>query len=435
MKNFTKMVGGCAIASFLILLSGCNFTTIHPFSNGGHERNMLVVMSDIHLGANSSYAEIKANLIPLQNILQQIEASPNVKELVLNGDIFDEWFVPANVDTYQGKDQADFMQRIAATNSGVINILNAVIQDKKIIVTYIPGNHDLTITEKNIDSILPGIHQARDKQQGLGTYIPTDYPKTAIEHGHRYDFFCAPDPISNQDIAPGTILPPGYFYTRIAVLHVIQNPITTGDIPPNITQNISGDTNQKVAFLYWNIWNRALNTYPIANKFDEKIIVTNLDGFTGNYAINDILPYQTISDGTISMKLYSGIQDTWDQRQLLNNVAIHTPVMQAITNAGNGRALDDEAKNQYFLNPASDKRIIVFGHSHQPKIITSQNTSGEKSIYANDGTWIDHNPLGSGRTFIVITPQDTNPSSQTFVRLYNFENDVITEMAEEYLHY
>lgn len=135
------------------------------------------------------------------------------------------------------------------------------------------------------------------------------------------------------------------------------------------------------------------------------------------------------------MKLYSGIQDTWDQRQLLNNVAIHTPVMQAITNAGNGRALDDEAKNQYFLNPASDKRIIVFGHSHQPKIITSQNTSGEKSIYANDGTWIDHNPLGSGRTFIVITPQDTNPSSQTFVRLYNFENDVITEMAEEYLHY
>ena len=126
---------------------------------------MLVVMSDIHLGADSSYAEIKANLIPLQNILQQIEASPNVKELILDGDIFDEWFVPANVDTYQGKDQADFMQRIAATNSGIIHTLNAIIQEKKILVTYIPGNHDMTITEKNVDSILPGIHQARDKQQ------------------------------------------------------------------------------------------------------------------------------------------------------------------------------------------------------------------------------------------------------------------------------
>ena len=135
------------------------------------------------------------------------------------------------------------------------------------------------------------------------------------------------------------------------------------------------------------------------------------------------------------MKLYSGIQDTWEQRQTLNTVAIHTPVMQAITNAGNGQALDDEAKKQYFLNPVSDKRIVIFGHSHQAKIITSQNASGEKSIYANDGTWIDHNPLGSGRTLVVITPQDTNPSSQTFVRLYNFENNVITEMAEDYLRY
>ena len=396
---------------------------------------MFVVMSDIHLGTDSSYAEIKANLIPLQNILQQIKTSPNIKELVLNGDIFDEWFVPANVDTYQGKDQTDFMQRIATTNSGVINTLNAIIQEKKILVTYIPGNHDMTITAKNVDSILPGIHQARDKQQWLGTYIPTDYPKIAIEHWHRYDLFCAPDPISNQDIAPGTILPPGYFYTRIAVLHVIQHPTTTGDTPPKITQNISWDISQKVAFLYWNIWNKTLNTYPIANTFDEKIIVTNIDGFTGKYAVNDILPYQTTSGGMISMKLYSGIQDTWDQRQTLNNVAIHTPIIQAIINAGSGRTLDDEAEKQYFLNPNSDKRIVIFWHSHQPKIITSQNASGEKSIYANDGTWIDHNPLGSGRTFIVITPQDTNPSSQTFVRLYNFENDVITEMAEDYLRY
>ena len=435
MKNFTKIVWGCVITAFLILLSWCNSTTIHPFSNGGHERNMFVVMSDIHLGTDSSYAEIKANLIPLQNILQQIKTSPNIKELVLNGDIFDEWFVPANVDTYQGKDQTDFMQRIATTNSGVINTLNAIIQEKKILVTYIPGNHDMTITAKNVDSILPGIHQARDKQQWLGTYIPTDYPKIAIEHWHRYDLFCAPDPISNQDIAPGTILPPGYFYTRIAVLHVIQHPTTTGDTPPKITQNISWDISQKVAFLYWNIWNKTLNTYPIANTFDEKIIVTNIDGFTGKYAVNDILPYQTTSGGMISMKLYSGIQDTWDQRQTLNNVAIHTPIIQAIINAGSGRTLDDEAEKQYFLNPNSDKRIVIFWHSHQPKIITSQNASGEKSIYANDGTWIDHNPLGSGRTFIVITPQDTNPSSQTFVRLYNFENDVITEMAEDYLRY
>lgn len=76
--------------------------------------------------------------------------------------------------------------------------------------------------------------------------------------------------------------------------------------------------------------------------------------------MNDILPYQTTSGGMISMKLYSGIQDTWDQRQTLNNVAIHTPIIQAIINAGSGRTLDDEAEKQYFLNPNSDKRIVIF---------------------------------------------------------------------------
>jgi hypothetical protein len=35
---------------------------------------------------------------------------------------------------------------------------------------------------------------------GLGTYSPVGYPQIAIEHGHRYNFFCAPDPISNQDM-------------------------------------------------------------------------------------------------------------------------------------------------------------------------------------------------------------------------------------------
>jgi hypothetical protein len=68
-------------------------------------------------------------------------------------------------------------------------------------VTYVPGNHDLTITADNIDLILPGIHQAHDPQLGLGTYTPADLPQLAIEHGHRYNFFCSPDMISNQDEA------------------------------------------------------------------------------------------------------------------------------------------------------------------------------------------------------------------------------------------
>ena len=64
--------------------------------------------------------------------VEKIRISANVKELVLAGDILDEWFVPANINTYNGKDQYDFVQRIAAANKGVVSAFNSVIREGKI---------------------------------------------------------------------------------------------------------------------------------------------------------------------------------------------------------------------------------------------------------------------------------------------------------------
>ena len=68
---------------------GTSDTVINPFSNGGSERNMIVVMSDLHLGADLSYAECKNNLPALEKFIKQIKVSPNVKELVIAGDMID----------------------------------------------------------------------------------------------------------------------------------------------------------------------------------------------------------------------------------------------------------------------------------------------------------------------------------------------------------
>jgi DNA polymerase II small subunit/DNA polymerase delta subunit B len=225
-----KFIAVMSVLIFVTLLSvGCgdnsvvpnsrNITT-DPFFNGSNQRNLIVVISDLHLGADLNYAECRDNLPALERFIKQVKESPNVKELVIAGDLVDEWFVPANVDTYLGKGQNDFVQRVMLANKGIFDALNSVIKEGKIRVVYIPGNHDLTISAENIDSILSGVHQVRDAnvELGLGTYVPADYPMIAIEHGHRYNFFCAPDPISNQDVAKGTIMPPGYFFTRIAAL-------------------------------------------------------------------------------------------------------------------------------------------------------------------------------------------------------------------------
>lgn len=436
MKIILRLFDALLVVLALLVLASCvRPDSSDPFRKFAMERNLIVVISDIHLGADLAYAECKDNLSSLENFLTQIRESANVKELVIAGDLLDEWFVPAPIDTYQGKDQADFVKRIAATNKGVINVLKRIIREKKILVTYVPGNHDLTITETNINLILPGINQKRDPELGLGTYSPEGYPKIVIEHGHRYNFFCAPDPFSNQDIAPGTILPPGYFFTRIAALYVSQKYPPAGDVVPVVTPNTSGDESQNLLFSYYKMWEWTLKTFTIKNKFDEKIIMTHVDGFSGSFSVNDLLPYQTTPGGFIDLNLYNGIQDTWAQRQEHNHVPIPIPTQQAITRAALASETDDQAAVQYFLNPKSNVRIVVFGHTHVPTIQSSFDHLNQKSIYVNSGTWIDHNSDRTTMNFVVITPQYDDCCSKTHVRLYNFENEVITLMAEDSLRY
>lgn len=161
------------------------------FNNGSGKRNLIVVISDMHLGADPAYAEIHDNLDTLEAFLEKIRESRNVKELVIGGDLLDEWYIPATTDTYGGGNQADFVSRIAAANRGVIDKFNQIISERKILVSYVPGNHDMAISAANINLILPGINQIRDAA-GVGTYSPAGYPEIAIEHGHRYNIIAAP---------------------------------------------------------------------------------------------------------------------------------------------------------------------------------------------------------------------------------------------------
>ena len=440
----SKLFSLLVLVIFLGLITSCDKSNpvtskdlgIDPFSNSNNERNMIVLISDIHLGADLTYSECNKNLAALEKLLNMVKEAKNVKELVIAGDLLDEWFVPASVNTYEGKDQSDFVKRIAIANKGVVDAFNRIIQAGEIMVTYVPGNHDLTITNENVELIFPGIHQVRDTQQGLGTYSPIDLSILAVEHGHRYNFLCAPDPISNKDIAPGSIMPPGYFFTRVAVQHVIQHCTTGGDILPVVTQNSTGGESQYLAYLYWSSWKSLITSYPVENKFSDKMIITNINGFTENYSINDLLPYQLTTGGTIDMNLFKGIQDTWKERQIINKVNVLIETAQAITKAGSITETDNQAVIQYFMNPFNPKRIVVFGHTHVAKINVCENYKGLKSIYANTGTWIDHNLQGpSMMNFVVITPQNSNVSSQTHVKLYNFIGEVVTKMAEDSLRY
>ncbi|MBE0649696.1 MAG: metallophosphoesterase [Bacteroidales bacterium] len=416
------------------LLPACNKPlnkVFDSFNNNSKERNLIIIISDIHLGADLSYSETNINLGILTDFLEQIRRSSSVKELVIAGDLIDEWFIPASINPYNGKNQTDFAERVAQTNKGVFDKLNQIIQEKKILVTYIPGNHDLTITKENIDSILPGINQARDANAlGLGTYSPSGFPEIAIEHGHRYHFMCAPDPISNQNIAPGTILPAGYFFARIAAEHFKQGCLQNADAIPIITTNTSGGGSQSLLYSYWSSWAWWLTTFPIQNHFYEKIIISDMNGFNDTCSVNDLMPTQANPGGFIKLKLFDGFQDSWTQRCERNNVVVSVPAREAFAYASSANGIDTMAVIQYFNNPYSSKRIVVFGHTHVATIKDYKNYKGQKSIYANSGTWIDDNPNGPTMDFLIITPKSID-NSQTFVTLFSFKDEVIKELAKD----
>lgn len=391
------------------------------------ERSVIVVISDLHLGINDQYAEIQKNRAPLVDFLQKLRRAPNIKELVIAGDLIDEWFIPAVTDTYAGKSQKEFVQAVAANNKGVVGAFNDIIRDGKIKVTYVPGNHDLLISSESIQTLFPGMAEARDTR-GLGTYTPEGHSEIAIEHGHRYNFFCAPDPISNQSIAPGSILPPGYFFTRIATLSVVEGKPQPGKIRPLVTPNSLGES-QSLEYLYWKIWDSVMSALPIQEDFEEKIIVTHIDGFTESYAMSDVMPRQVEVGGVIDVKLFKGTQDTWDARQTLNRVAVKIPVREAIVKSASAAETDNQAVVQYFKNPQSDTRIVVFGHSHEARIIPSETHDGKTSVYVNSGTWIDKNEMPT-MTFVAITPKE----SARHIGLYHYspEGTITTMNLKEF---
>lgn len=385
--------------------------------NTAVKRNKIVIISDIHLGIDSKFAEIKQNYSNLVDLVKHVGNAPDVKELVIGGDLMDQWFIPMNYPT--PKDERAFVDAIAANNKEFVNAIVAIIKEGKIKVTYAPGNHDLTVTEADIARVFPGINQSRGNIQGLGEYVTGDKNSIVIEHGHKYNFFCAPDPVSIKKTTgkESSIMPPGYFFTRIATSSLTQGkPKTENTFPVyDVDKN---DKEQVLLNYYYMTWKGILETLPVKEKFSEKVIVTNIDGMNDTYAMADVIPQFDPATKKLSVRVYDGLVTTWEERQEINGVKVKTSAADAILGSNDDDLTDMQSKIQYFDTDAS-KRIVIFGHTHKARVVPFKNLKGEKTIYANSGTWIDHSLDHPNSTFVVVTEGDGD-SPLTFVNLYQY---------------
>ncbi len=401
----------------LLSLAGLIVTSAaKPLWEADNVRNKIVVISDIHLGIDDTFSENVENKAVLIKFLQRLQKTKDVQELVINGDFLDDWYLPLSYPTYS--DTADFYQKVIANNKKIFKELNNVMASG-INLVYIPGNHDMLLESGILDEALPGIVQARDSQ-GLGTYYTGGRNEIAIEHGHRYDVFSAPDAITNKDLNNGneTILPPGYFYARIATSWVTQGrPSVEKDLQliadvPDPRTNLD----QYGAYLYHAILSSELTRITPQESYSDNVFDMHIDGYNGNYSVNDLLPV-VLDNGNISAPvLFKDFQRTWQERQEVNLVKVKNEFAEAVAGTLDSNYYFEQAKMQYLTNPNEKIEIVLFGHTHIPMVKTLE--SGK--CYINEGTWIDHNaddPIT--RTFAVVT---TGKSTST-AGLYEYQAD------------
>ena len=386
------------------------------------ETHRIIVISDLHLGVDDSFSETVKNKDLIAEFLERLVIS-DIDELVIAGDLLDEWFVPISYEPHY--DLGAFFERVAENNASIVAAFEKIIQSG-ITVVYVPGNHDLLLDEETLAKLIPGIVQARDVD-GLGTYRTGMRSEIVIEHGHRYDSFCAPDTLSNKEITGDypSFLPPGYFFTRIASTSVVEGKSAPQKDFPKIEAPSKEDADQLDAYTYFSVWLWAMTTFPIKADFDEKAIYVGVNGYDNSFSLSDLLP-TVQDDGSISAVLYANAQRRWDEVQQINKVATKNSYSEATVGAIDHTFFDKQAVKQYFdLDSTVD--VVVFGHSHVPLVNRYENEYDKEKVYANSGTWIDENLIGLERCFVVIESGE----QFTDVRLMEYHADGTISNTEE----
>lgn len=389
---FVSMTTGICIAETTAAAGKAAYTPLYEVAEGA-KANKVVVISDLHLGVDDAFAETVKNKQIIVDFLHSVAATGDIAEVVIAGDFFDEWFLPFSVESHT--DSSTFYHQVAKNNKEVVDAFEELITTYGKKVTYVSGNHDMTLDAATVADIIPGI-MSRDVD-GLGTYRTGLRNEIVIEHGHRYNVFVAPDNVSNSDRTNGkSILPPGYFFTRIAASSVVEGRPKANKTYPTVTEPGKDDASQYGAYLYYKMWMWTLNYFQVNEGLDDKVMDVRFNGFNDKFSMSDVLPTED-ADGKISAVLFRNFQDNWDEIQKRNGVATYIPFTDAVAQSTSSSYVDAQAVTQYF-NVDPTVEVVVFGHTHVPVY----NKIAENKVYANSGTWIDKNTLGENATFVLI---------------------------------
>ncbi len=316
-----------------------------------------IYISDVHMNAGRGInpqggkhpyewlGEEEANRFA--KFLKYINNPSEIKEIILLGDLMDNWVYPVDEvpPTFQDIIDADI-------NKNIVRELTALSQNEDMSILYFPGNHDMGLTKEDIERNFPGMIFG-GKAAHDSAYRTS---RLHAEHGSAYAMFNAPDAFNS----PGSRLPLGYFISRI---------VATRECATGISDRH-----------YWTYADDILEILG-PQKLGASVFEAILEeaGLPESTIIK--MPSKggkeiTIVASEVKEK-YACLYDQW-QSHYGPGVA-YKAIMAEIGYLG------DIADN---LCKKGDTTVVIFGHSHDWELDKDKWFVADR-IYANCGTWCD----------------------------------------------
>ncbi len=172
-----------------------------------------VVISDIHIGDDSDTCWYRTEvhepylLALLEWVIQNRD---DIRELIILGDLVDFWTYPPNRVPPTMKEIVDKNPNTLGPHGKLSRVLTALNGN----VTYLPGNHDMGMSLKDLKQIRNPHHEIKK----AGNVLIRD--NVLYTHGHLDTLFNAPDNREGRRFKP---LPVGHFVTRALSLKLLKN--------------------------------------------------------------------------------------------------------------------------------------------------------------------------------------------------------------------
>ncbi len=314
-------------------------------------RTKKIFISDIHMGTEESVIKRygwfwgpKAEI--LGGFLKLLANDDTVAELVIVGDLFDEWVVPFGTSPVHSDPNQFTAIAGAPYNQPVINGLKQLIATSGVTVSYVPGNHDMLITSGQLTKILPGIKPIIDPNvTGKGIY---NSGPVYAEHGSFYDLFNAPD---TYDTLQGAThhLPVGFFVARSQAEGVInKRPLEKPGFIKAIEEYV------KFGHIEDSFITNVYNTVAgITNTEGKNITMNGLDGIAKNVANT-----KDVTD------TYGNLCDEWKQHMLTDSFDKYIALFGAKGMLRPAALLRHDSLRRRRLK----NHIVIFGHTHEAEI-------------------------------------------------------------------